>query len=412
MLRNFTEEHRMNFKNSDITAFSHLNHGNNQIGVRNYNEKLILQLVRNHEKITKAEATHATGLSPNAISVIFKSLVEASLLIKGDPIRGKIGQPSVPMSINPTFAYFLGFKIGRRSFELILMDFAGEVVISYEQRHEFPLPQDAVQFVTSKIKQIFTDIDLDQTKVAGLGVAIPYELWKWPHKEELPEVGMKAWKNFDLYKELQHLGEWPVFIENDATAACGAELVFGEHKDKQDFVYLFIGTLIGGGIVLNGSVFNGQSGNAGGYGPMLVPSGDGKFGRLADHASLYVLEQMIIESGGDPELIYVTDTDWSQLGSVIDVWIAQTARSLAYAVVATLSIIDFEAIIIDGSFPKDIKVKITNKVIQEIENLYLEGTLKPKIFSGSYGEVARAIGAASLPLRERYLLNQNTLLRN
>ena len=69
-----------------------------------------------------------------------------------------------------------------------------------------------------------------------------------------------------------------------------------------------MGTFIGGGVVLNGSVFPGRRGNAGGFGPMRVPDmvgGD----RLIDHASLIVLERGLASAGIDPADIYEVKTD-------------------------------------------------------------------------------------------------------
>ena len=48
--------------------------GTNQVDVRGFNEKLILHLIRHYGQLTKAEATRATGLSPNAISTICRAL--------------------------------------------------------------------------------------------------------------------------------------------------------------------------------------------------------------------------------------------------------------------------------------------------------------------------------------------------
>ena len=45
--------------------------------------------------------------------------------MRGEPIRGRVGQPSVPLSINPEGAFFLGLKVGRRSADLVLVDFLG-----------------------------------------------------------------------------------------------------------------------------------------------------------------------------------------------------------------------------------------------------------------------------------------------
>ena len=49
----------------------------------------------------------------------------------------------------------------------------------------------------------------------------------------------------------------PVYVQNDATAACGAELVFGTGERPKDFLYFYFGYFIGGGLVLNGQLFTG-----------------------------------------------------------------------------------------------------------------------------------------------------------
>ena len=65
-------------------------------------------------------------------------------------------------------------------------------------------------------------------------------------------------------------------------SACGAELVFGTGERPKDFLYFYFGTFIGGGLVLNGQLFLGRTGNAAGVGPMPVPGPDGRMRRLFD----------------------------------------------------------------------------------------------------------------------------------
>ena len=64
---------------------------------------------------------------------------------------------------------------------------------------------------------------------------------------------------------------YPVYLQNDATAACGAELAFGDHAELLDFIYFYIGAFVGGGLVLNGGLFAGRTGNAAALGSMPVP---------------------------------------------------------------------------------------------------------------------------------------------
>ncbi|HET7714638.1 MAG TPA: winged helix-turn-helix domain-containing protein, partial [Bauldia sp.] len=89
--------------------------GTNQSGVRLYNERLVLSLIRRHESLPKAEIARLTGLSPQTITIIMRALEADGLVVKRNRQRGKVGQPSVPFALNPDGALSLGVKVGRRS---------------------------------------------------------------------------------------------------------------------------------------------------------------------------------------------------------------------------------------------------------------------------------------------------------
>jgi predicted ArsR family transcriptional regulator len=107
--------------------------GSNQTAVRAYNERLVLSLVRRHGSLAKVDIARETGLSAQTVSVIMRSLEGDGLLVRGEPKKGRVGQPSVPMSLKPGGAYSIGLKIGRRSADLLLMDFVGNI---HKQLHE------------------------------------------------------------------------------------------------------------------------------------------------------------------------------------------------------------------------------------------------------------------------------------
>ena len=74
--------------------------GSNQAGMRAYNERLVLSLVRRQGGLAKAEIARSTGLSAQTVSVIMRGLEEDGLLARGTPIKGRVGQPSVPMHLS------------------------------------------------------------------------------------------------------------------------------------------------------------------------------------------------------------------------------------------------------------------------------------------------------------------------
>jgi predicted NBD/HSP70 family sugar kinase len=386
--------------------------GANQSRVRDYNERLVLSLVRRHGSLAKSEIARRSGLSAQTVSVIMRSLENDGLLLRGGPQRGKVGQPSIPMRLDPNGVFSIGLKIGRRSAELILVDFLGHQRKSLSKTFAYPTPPELIAFSEAGIVELLENLSSDEQKrIAGIGISMPFQLWNWAEKIGAPEDEMDAWRDFDFQSRLAALTNLPVIVQNDATSACGAELVFGRGTELSDFVYFFIGTFIGGGIVLNHSVYSGRTGNAGGFGPMPVINDDGETKTLIDHASVYTLEMRLKAEGIDLALLLREPEDWQSLGPLLDEWIADTARHLAWAIVASCSIIDFQAAVIDGAFPPDIRQRIVEAIQLEVAKLDTRGISDMVVLEGMVGRGARALGAASLPLFSRYLLDQNVLFK-
>ncbi|MFT6047446.1 MAG: putative NBD/HSP70 family sugar kinase [Arenicella sp.] len=384
--------------------------GSNLVAVRGYNEKLVLQLVREHGALTKAEATRATGLSANAISVIFRSLEKEELFIRCESIRGRIGQPSTPIRINPEAHHYVSLKIGRRSLELAVVNFAGTIVSLRRSLHSFPTPNSTLDFFRSALKDVLRSAKKNRKEISGMGVAMPFELWGWAEELGAEKAEMDAWRNFDIKKELRKTVPWDILVENDGTSACRAEQVLGNHTEIQDWIYFFVGTFIGGGVVLNGSTYPGRRGNAGGFGPMRVPEDTGG-NRLVDHASLIVLERSIVVGGGQPFEIYDEDFNWDQIEPLVGEWISRAGRNLAYATVSSLSVLDFDAVVIGGALPDEINERLAKEVRFQLENIDLQGVFKPEVVAGKIGRRARVIGAAAAFISADYMVDQNTLNR-
>src|SRR5580765_1839748 len=101
--------------------------GSNHAGMRQFNERVVLQAIRLHGSVPKAEIARLTNLTAQTVQVIIARLEADGLVTKLEPVRGKVGQPSVPMALNPDGAFSIGIKIGRRSMDMLLLDFTGAV---------------------------------------------------------------------------------------------------------------------------------------------------------------------------------------------------------------------------------------------------------------------------------------------
>jgi len=396
----------MNQENKEKLLVANSKKGTNQVAVGSYNERLVLQLVREYGELSKAEATRATGLSANAISVIFRSLEVQQLLLRGEPIRGRVGQPSVPLRLNPDAHTYVALKIGRRSMELAIVNFLGEVSASKEVLQAYPTPHATLDFVGGELPNLLRAANKTKKSITSMAVAMPFELWHWTDDFDAPAEEMQAWKEFDAKRDFGKLVPWDIVVENDATAACRAEVTFGSHTDKQDWIYFYVGTFIGGGIVLNGNVFPGRRGNAGGFGPMRVPEQDGG-NRLVDHASLVTLERAVAETTSSSLSLYENSDQWDRFEPLVGKWITRAGNNLAHAIVSSLSLIDFEAVVIDGAMPSEIIDRLVDEVIRQLKEIDLQGVILPDVSSGAFGRRARTVGAAAAVVDAEYAIARN-----
>lgn len=378
--------------------------GTNQSGMRDSNERLVLSLVRRHGGLAKSDIARMTGLSAQTVSVIMRSLEEDGLLLRLAPVRGRIGQPSVPMALNPEGAFFFGLKLGRRSTELVLLDFGGRVRGMLQNRYSYPTPSETVAFVAEGVKRLRAELGRDQDRrIAGLGVAMPFELWSWAESTGAPPDVLEQWRNRDIRADIGACQPFPVSLQNDATAACGAELVFGDTGGFSDFVYFYIGAFAGGGVVLNGSLFTGRTGNAGALGSMPVPTAEGPR-QLIDIASIALLERMLRAEGQETDRLWVSPEDWGELGPPLEAWLEAAGDALAYAIVSASALIDFQAAVIEGWMPASVRARLAEAVRRSLTKVDAEGIAVPTVREGTVGIHARALGGASLPLAERFLL--------
>ena len=394
------------------TSLDDLSRGTNQTGVRLYNERLVLSLIRRHGSLPKADIARRTGLSPQTISTIANGLEDDGIIIRLDPLRGKVGQPLVPYALNPRGAFFLGLKIGRRSSDVVLMDFAGTVLGRIHQPHPYPTPEIIRTLAQRGIDELTHALDdTAQRRIAGFGIASPFELWNWESQLGAPPDVLEAWRQADIRADIAAISPWPVYFHNDGTAACAAELVLGNGQHGDDFLYVFLGSFVGGGVVLNGHLFPGRTGYGGAIGPLPVPNGTGGFQQLLRSASIYVLAERLEAAGTDPQTLWREPGVWGDLGQPLVDWIDEAARSLALAAVSAVSIIEFRTVVIDGAFPPDVRAGLVQATRLALSQFDLQGLAPFTIAEGTLGFGAREIGGACLPLLANFTQDRELLFK-
>ena len=383
----------------------HLSAGANQRGIRAYNARLILSMIQRHGGQSGSELAKRAGLSPQTVSVILRGLEADGYVQRGLPERGSVGKPRIPMHLRPDGAYSVGLTIGRRNASLVLADFEGNVTQHRDINYAYPLPQEVIEFLKTGLGDFIGILGPRANRIAGIGVARPYEVWEWPEPIDAPPRDLQRWEQIDLNAVIGDFTDLPVYPMNDATAACHAEHVFGRGREFRDYGYIFIGSFVGGGVVLNSTVYEGAFGNAGAFGQLPAVTPSGQETQLLNVASLYLLQDALRAQGRDPTALRRHIDDWSDMADAVETWIDTAAPHLARAALTLAAVIDFEAVLIDGACPAPVRARLVDRVRQEMDSRDSRGLIRPRIEAGSIGPRARELGAATGPFFARYLLN-------
>ncbi|SFG26648.1 Sugar kinase of the NBD/HSP70 family, may contain an N-terminal HTH domain [Palleronia marisminoris] len=372
---------------------------------RSANERAILNMLRQDGPTPAAEIARRMGLSAQSASVITRKLEAEGLVLRGSPVRGKIGKPSTPIQLDPAGAFAIGLRIGRRRSDLILIDLEGRVLGQKTATYAYPTPASCLDLARAGLAEFKQMLSADQhERIAGIGIGMPFDLWNWLDLLGAPRAEMQAWHDFPAQDAFAEATGLPAFVGNDGSLACHGEHLFGGARHLPDFGYIFVGAFLGGGIVLDGRLYLGAGGNAGALASLPVPGADGRMTQMLEVASIHQLERRLeARMPGNGQRL-LQQPAWAGFDDLEATWIEETARQLASATVTLVAVLDLPSVVIDGSFPAEVRQKLIARVETLVAQVDTRGIRRPQIVSGTLGITACALGAGYRPIVARYLV--------
>lgn len=392
--------------------------GSNQGGLRQFNERVVLQAIRLHGSTPKAEIARLTHLTPQTVQLIIPRLEADNLVRKLAPVRGKVGQPSVPMALNPDGAFSIGVVIGRRRMDMLLIDFVGQVRERLSLDYRFPDPSTLFDDIDVRLRQLRRKLKPAlRSRLQGIGMAAPLSIGGWRELLDVePEIAQR-WEHVALPERAAALGDaigLPVELVKDTAAACVAELVAGRGRSLHSFLYIFVDTFIGGGLVLDSHRFEGVHGNAGAVGslPLGLRQGAAKQpAQLLSVASLWQLESRYAAAGLTTDAWHDARAFTKPWRAVTQSWLADAADAIALAINSAVCLLDLDAVIVDGSFARELLAALLEAIAKALDLYSWEGVSRPQVLAGTVGSDARAIGGAMLPLHAAFAPDRELFLK-
>lgn len=269
---------------------------------RALNRRLILNLLRRHGPVSRAEIAAITGLSPAAVTFVVAELVEESLIIEREAVPGATGRRPVPIDINYeahlAFGFKLNadsrFKLNADSIDCVLTDLATNPLVTWHAPISDTSPDGMIRAISEAMPQMLAESGRLQSEVMGIGVSIPGEVdVSTGICRRSPRFGWHDLPFGQLLGEHVHVPTW---IDDDISAFAVAQKLFGAGRDRHNFIALAVGTGIGAALIINGEIYRGARNLAGRFGHITsVPGGRlcecGRHGCLMAHAAEpYMLE--------------------------------------------------------------------------------------------------------------------------
>lgn len=368
-----------------------------------HNRRVVMEAIRIHKRLSRADLTRLTELTPQTISNITRELVEMGFLIALPPERVGRGQPAVPFTINPDGAYSVGIQLNHHELNAVAADLSGAIVARGSLAVDRLTPAEAIAPMRKMVEQLQRSAKFDWQRLVGVGVAIPGPFGV-DAMSALGPTTLPGWLDLSAGKQLSAGLGLPVTVANDASAAAIGERLYGAGQTLQNFVYLYIGEGLGAGLFLNGQMFEGAANNAGELGHVVVvPDGRacycGNRGCLERYLSLFAAYEVL----GFKQPSQATPADLLSLSAKnakkLDVWLDEAAPYLRQVVNMLECMLDIETIILGGLLPRPVLEQLT----QRLDPLHISvGTRAdrkiPRLQLGMIGEDTAALGAAALPI--------------
>ena len=348
-------------------------------------ERQVLETVWRQGPIARVDIAKATGLTGASVTRLTRDLEERGLIVDTVLRDGARGQPVRPVSVAREGAYAVGVNFSHSYIDIGIIDLVGELVCHERLPIERATAEIIVDVARQSMKRLAAKRKVPIERIVGAGFSVPGDFRDGVHLHAhafFPDLG-----DIDFRRIAAEHMPVPVVVENDAASAALGERVLGLGRGYGSFILAHVGHGIGSGLILDGRLRRGVSGNAGMIGTFYPmdrprPSGQDLFQTLwaqgietRDFPDLDAL---------DPEL------------PVLAAWIERAGKQLADGLYVTARVLDPDAILLGGRLPPALLARLFASTDLDAHFGREVGLPRPVFAQSSLGSYAGVIGAAAV----------------
>lgn len=356
----------------------------------------LLELIRAADGLSRQQLLSTTGMSRATLYERLDTLTRHGYVYEAEPLGSTGGRPSRKIRFEDRGRVVLAITLGQTHGTVSIADTTGRQLRSFTTSLDVSDPAGSVLGPLIQEGQGLLAQGKNET-LLGIGVSLPAPVEAGTGHVRHPTT-LPGWAEDSVVKAVTASWDLPLVVENDARAAGLGE----RRSDTETVVYVKVGTGIGCGIVVEGSILRGAHGSAGDIGHIrMTPGGPlcrcGRRGCLAAYSSGRALSEKLSGRGfttmadiraaaeaGDPAV----------LGAV-----TSAAEVLGSALAATVTTLNPDRLVLGGELGSlQLFVdQVGERVITDVVDRIAEGLV---VEAGHPEDVAACSGLATLVMRK------------
>ncbi|HEY9430359.1 MAG TPA: ROK family transcriptional regulator [Blastocatellia bacterium] len=233
---------------------------------RDINRRIVLNLIRNHQPISRADLARHSGLQRSTVSVITEKLIEEDWVKEGASGHAPRGRRPRFLHLNRERVGIIGVNVRPATTTIGLADLDANFVA----QESLPTADDPQRFIADLAPRLRNLIEMrPEISCEGIGVSLPGRVDL--DSQRLVFAPNLGWGLIDLKTPLEEATGLPVELENAANACALAEFWFGPRREGvRNLVAVTVSEGIGTGLILNDQLARGSTGMTGEFGHITV----------------------------------------------------------------------------------------------------------------------------------------------
>lgn len=348
--------------------------------IKEINKSLVLETIKNHFPISRADVNRLSGLHKGTVSNIVNELIKEHLVYETGPGESSGGRKPVMLMFNNEAGYAIGINIEIKQITAIITDLNGTVI----RRKQVPLINNTFEYVYRELVEVIDALIQVSPKseygIVGIGIGFQGSI---DSRGNILIAPTFEWENIPLQKLLENEFNVPIVVNNEAKVGSEAERTFGFGKESNNFLYLSINHGIGGSHIFQNEIYKGHNGGAGNVGHMSLDRNGkvcscGNVGCWQLYASVKTLLEKaetltcIRELRTSPNLSLLLRLAEDEQQEVIDLF-AEIGRNIGIGISNLIHVLNPDLIVIGGKMAeckKWIHDSIVNTIYQRANFFY------------------------------------------